>query len=77
MRLRGDEYTLWKDYVDGMLELPEGSEKSICLLFHFPVLAKGNSAIECVLENVNIPVMFYFGESDWMNTRGAENLVEK
>ncbi|CAD8191367.1 unnamed protein product [Paramecium octaurelia] len=79
MRLSGNEYTLWKSYIDEMLELPEGSEKSICLFFHFPIFAKGHNSIESILsmnrnQIKNIPISFYFGDSDWMDHRGAINL---
>lgn len=72
MGLRGDEYILWKSYIDEMLALPEGSEKSICLFFHFPIFAKNNNSIETILTTnrnyiKNIPISFYFGEIDWMD----------
>lgn len=54
MHLNGNEYDLWKSYIDEMLELPEGSEKSLCLFFHFPIYAKDHNSIESILsENMN------------------------
>ncbi|CAD8187809.1 unnamed protein product [Paramecium pentaurelia] len=79
MHLKGNEYDLWKSYIDEMLELPEGSEKSLCLFFHFPIYAKDHNSIESILsENMNqiknIPISFYFGDQDWMDHQGAINL---
>ncbi|CAD8126657.1 unnamed protein product [Paramecium sonneborni] len=80
MHLQGDEYTLWKSYIDEMLELPEGSEKSICLFFHFPAFAKNLNSIETILSQnhyqiSNIPISFYYGYYDWMDNQGAINLT--
>lgn len=51
-----------------MLNQPEGSEKALFLLLHFPrVMAKGWDSIEYIFTNnrykiKEIPIHFYFGD---------------
>ncbi|CAD8086389.1 unnamed protein product [Paramecium sonneborni] len=81
MSLQGKEYEVWKQYIDEMLALPDGSEKALFLLLQFPrVIARGWDSIEYILTQhnkyiYNIPIYFYFGNIDWMDKKGAQNLA--
>jgi cardiolipin-specific phospholipase len=63
-----------------MLSLPNGSEKALFILLNYPkVFAKERYSIEYLLtENYkkikDTQIFIYFGESDWMDQKGANNL---
>ncbi|KAM3141159.1 hypothetical protein pb186bvf_006764 [Paramecium bursaria] len=82
LQLSGREYELWLTYINDMLSLPIGSEKALFRLFQFPrVMTLGEHSIQYLIRNSeslkNIPIFFYFGVHDWMDSEGAKRLVNE
>lgn len=60
--------------MENMLKQEEGSEKGLFKLFHlrhFPKI-EAYESIEEILEKEG--VVFFFGDIDWMDQKGARNL---
>lgn len=68
-----------KDYTEAMLQIPEGAESGIFQLFymkHYPKLEAKVSieATYMLKDELEFPIIFVFGDQDWMDPKGAYRL---
>ena len=72
----GEQYDLAYAYINGVLKLPESTLKSLHYILKFPKAA-GCLPLEELMCQLKMPCEIYFGENDWMCTKGAYRVVEK
>ncbi|KAM3141147.1 hypothetical protein pb186bvf_006752 [Paramecium bursaria] len=82
INLKGQELHLYQKYLFNYLELPVGSEKSIFMMFFLSkVRLSTDYSIEQIIrqskELQSIPIMFYYGDTDWMDQIGPQRLAQE
>lgn len=65
------------EYFSKLLALPEGTEGALHHLLGFPRARALFPVEHLILEKLqNLPIHFFFGSHDWMDTRGAKRILE-
>lgn len=90
MKLKGKELQVWENYVKKMYDLPIGSEKALFYMFRQPrctaKVAIQVTIISFYLQKLfdqnaeklkNKKIVFYYGDSDWMDDKGTLDLCRK
>jgi pimeloyl-ACP methyl ester carboxylesterase len=65
------------EYFSNLLSLPEGTEGALHDLLGFPRARALYPVEKLIIEKFQkIPIHFFFGSHDWMDTRGAKRILE-
>ena len=73
----GEESEVWKSYYRSIASMGKTSQSAMYICFEWPLRPK--VSIESILRatHSSTPIEFYFGETDWMVSIGAERLCEE
>jgi len=71
-----EETKLLYSYFLSILSMPDSSDKSLHYFFK-PPRARPCWPLEDLIETMQTPIDFYFGDKDWMDWAGASRLTEK
>ncbi|EDK32044.1 alpha/beta fold hydrolase (macronuclear) [Tetrahymena thermophila SB210] len=73
----------WYDYMTGLIELPDSSDKAIFYLLRFPRMSAIHSIEEILSYEIkemkkqfDFHIHFMYGDKDWMCSDGAKRIVE-
>ncbi|KAL4465991.1 hypothetical protein ABPG74_004228 [Tetrahymena malaccensis] len=75
--------SIWYDYMTGLIELPDSSDKAIFYLLRFPRMSAIHSIEEILSHEIkenkkkfNFHIHFMYGDNDWMCSDGAKRIVD-
>jgi proline-specific peptidase len=74
LKVTGEVGEFMWDYLMEIFSLPASSEKGLHYLVNNRV--KAYIPLEDIIPNIDLPISVYYGDSDWMCSKGAQNIYE-
>ena len=77
LKLKDQEKESWKKYIKHVASQEESSEVGFYRIFEWPIVPK--YPIETIIRrsDFKFEIEFYFGDTDWMNRKGAMRLKKE